>query len=80
MINMDFTGHGFEISKEELNKADDYSVEDYERVYAGMSSDNVAWAYRTTLKLNSITLGFCLTDRQILMLLFFYKLIEVYYI
>jgi hypothetical protein len=48
----------FEISKVELNKADDYSVEDYERVYARMSSDNVAWAYRTTLKLNSITLGF----------------------
>ena len=45
-----------------------------------MSLNNVAWAYRTTLKLNTITLGFCLTDRQILMLLFFYKFIEVYYI
>ena len=45
------SGTVFEISTEELKKADDYEVEDYERVSACMASGNEVWVYRAGLKI-----------------------------
>ncbi|MBT3666655.1 MAG: gamma-glutamylcyclotransferase [Opitutae bacterium] len=46
------SGTVFEIDEEELKTADEYEVEEYERVSAKMSSGNEAWIYRALTKLN----------------------------
>ncbi len=50
-IDQVVSGVVFELTKDELEKADEYEVDDYQRVSAKMVSGSEAWIYRSPIPL-----------------------------